>query len=209
MILNELSISAISAINHAGKAGLNELVTIAQAGKAIDENCLFALTQRQMKHWLPRLKKKYTPASVHTDDDLVQEALLRVYLFLKRLRSAERFAAFAFGVLRNVVRESFKRNIHERLILHNQIEQIRKKCGWTSKPATDAAVLENDVRAQLNLAVAMLSPSHRKIFALLLQEIEPKEIQRRFKISSGAFYTCICRGRKTIRQFLIGHGTIY
>jgi len=208
MTLNELPVSAISAINTAGEVGLDELAARSPAGKAIDENCLLALTQRQMRSWLPQLKKKYAPALIHADDDLIQEALLRVHLCLKRLRSAERFAAFAFGVLRNVVRESFKKNIRERALLRNEIEQIRKKCGWTSKPATDAAVLENDLRRQLKLAIATLMPPHQKVFTLLLQEMDREEIQREFEISSRAFYTCVCRGRRAIRQFLIGQGAI-
>lgn len=130
--------------------------------------------------------------------DLAQEAFLRAYRELARLREPERFGAWVVGIARQVCRE-WRRGKFRRLRL----------LGDAPEDATPTALLHggqtapDEQLAELRNAVAQLPQVERTaLHAFYLQELDADRARVVCGLSRSGLYRVLSRARDRLRRLL-------
>lgn len=135
-------------------------------------------------------------------EDIAQEAFLRVYRYLGRLRPEARFSTFLFGIARNLalnhLRDARRRG-RDRAQPLDARPDVESRYG---RPAHDAEASETGAR--IAAALAQLSPEHR--MAIHLREIEGldyADIARIMRCRPGTVKSRLARARDQLRRLIL------
>jgi len=143
---------------------------------------------------------KHICGSLADAQDAAQEAFLRAYLNLHRFTGASAFYTWLYRIAVNfAISEQRKRHVRQSLIHNAQLQQEPSQDSETC----DARLLRQERAAQVQAALASLSPEHRTI--LVLREIEDcdyDEIAFLLSIPVGTVRSRLHRARLQLRERL-------
>lgn len=124
-------------------------------------------------------------------EDVVQEAVLRAYLGLSRLREPERFTAWLCGIAVNLAKMRLRRRAVER----------RAAVAGGNAAVGDAP--EREVLAIVREAVGLLPPGQRDVVLMhYVDDLSCEEIARMLGTSPGAVRVRLHRARTQLRREL-------
>jgi len=168
------------------------LVMLAQQG---DEGAMARLHKR----WTPRLQRaalRYT-GDVELARDLAQECWLSIWKGLKRLRSPDKFRAFAFTILRRRGADHLKKAIQTR----NHSAELSE--------AEEVQNATQDDRVAIRQAFASLPPDQRLAAHLhFVEGLTLREIAQVQDIAEGTAKSRLFVARRKLKQALSGQNNL-
>jgi RNA polymerase sigma-70 factor (ECF subfamily) len=188
-----------------GPAEYSELVRLAAGG---DRAALEHLLQRAQE-----VAFRFSFLSCgHTEDaeDVMQEALLKTYRYVGRIRDPEAFRTWLYKTVRNACLLKRRRRAHEPG-RHESIEQGREIAdgGTSSFDVTDRAMRPDEAAinswlgGRLRAALATLPPLSRVIvFLREMEGLSTREVASVLRISEDTVKTRLHRARTLLRAQL-------
>lgn len=129
--------------------------------------------------------------------DLKQDVYLALHQSAERVLAAENPRAYLFRILHNVSVDHIAR------------AQRHKGEAWDEQPepvATDACpastVAAQQLSSQLMLAVRQLSPSHRQVVLLAMEDLDATEIAEILQLSHGAVRVRLTRAKTELMELM-------
>ncbi len=160
----------------------DELVTAALAG---DPSAFAALVERNRG----RVEAVVERMVGEEAEDLVQEALLRAYLGLSRLRDPARFGAWLCGIAVNLAKMRLRRRALERR--------------FVPEPTLDGGFEERELLGLVRDAVDILPPGQRDVVLMhYVDGLSCEEIAGLLGSSTGAVRVRLHRARRQLRDQL-------
>lgn len=149
----------------------------------------------------------------HTEDaeDVMQEALLKTYRYVGRIRDPEAFRTWLYKTVRNACLLKRRRRVHEPR-RHESIEQSRE--GVADRTSTfdvtdrgmrpDEAAINSWLGGRLRAALATLPPLSRVIvFLREMEGLSTREVASVLRISEDNVKTRLHRARTLLRAQLM------
>jgi len=137
-------------------------------------------------------------------EDLSQDVFLRIYRTLPTYRAAQgAFPTWLASVTRNLLVDHYRRSRQERITdsIEDAMPQLEERHSAGRTP--DKLALASELSAQLQRALARLSPDLREAVILRdLQGLEYNEIQLVLEIPEGTVKSRINRGRLELARVL-------
>lgn len=164
-------------------------VSVAQRGDCSAYDKLVDRYWDRLRRWLFGLT-----FSEHVAEDLAQEAFVKAWTSLDRLRDASRFRAWLFRIARNLFRDHIRRG---------PPEQVGLPAGDVaeSRNAPPEVLLEHEARQRLEQAIAELGTRYREAYLLWNHEkISYEEIAKILSISEATARWRVCKARQTLLE---------
>lgn len=142
-------------------------------------------------------------------EDLAQEAFVRVYRHLNRLKPHAKFSTVLFGIARNLtlnfLRDAGRRGRHVTDSLTRDDASIRYVEDGRQRPDRTARLRE--IEAAIEQGLASLSPEHREVLVLReVQGLDYETIAAIVKCRKGTVKSRIARAREQLRLHLEAMG---
>jgi RNA polymerase sigma-70 factor (ECF subfamily) len=143
--------------------------------------------------------------SVQDGEEVAQDAFVRVYRHLPRLKPQARFSTFLFGVARNLVLNAIRdagRRDRGRMQTFDAPPEARD-----TGRRPDQAARVNEIESLLQQCLRLLSPEHREI--LILREmngLDYDNIAHVIQCEKGTVKSRLARAREQLRLQLEIHG---
>jgi RNA polymerase sigma factor (sigma-70 family) len=141
-------------------------------------------------------------------EDVVQEVFWRVWRYRHSFDSAQRFAAWLYGIARHTALTEARRSHHQELSL-DQLPAGERETGATNEGGAwsdDGLVEDLTLREQVRLALQKLPPDQRS--CLILREYEQRsyqEIAAILECTPENARVLAFRARRTLRTLLEDH----
>ena len=181
-----------------------ELVKKAQAGDTRAYDQLITIHRGKIYAMIYNMVKNDADAW-----DLSQEAFIKAWKALPKFESRARFSTWLFRISHNVVYDWLrKRKIESEGELNDEIfDSSRIDPGATTSPNTnqppDKALESQELRAQIDAALAKLSEEHREVILLReVQGLDYKEIAHIIDSSIGTVMSRLFYARKKLQSIL-------
>ncbi len=131
-----------------------------------------------------------------TAQDLAQEAFVQAYRSLAKLRNPAAFAAWLYGILRNICRKHLSRRPPQTVSLDN---------GTVREPAADPP----DDSAEVMVLLKSVAEPHREILAAkYILEMDYDEIAEMLGITVNNVRVRCFRAKQALREALAGEGGV-
>jgi RNA polymerase sigma-70 factor (ECF subfamily) len=127
--------------------------------------------------------------------DLSQEAFLRAYRKLRRLRRAERFAPWLIGITKHVCRE-WRRSVRRG---KQRIERVAR---FAPQSECDPVADEEDLQRLREALAALPRRERAALHVFYLQEHPADAAAKLLGLSRSGFYRRLERARKRIQRML-------
>ncbi|MFC4656543.1 RNA polymerase sigma factor [Rheinheimera marina] len=130
--------------------------------------------------------------------DLMQELYLALYHSAERLAAAENQRAYLFRVMHNVAVDHIARASRQRwqpLEEQELPEELTAACPSEQKSAEQQSSL-------LLQAVQQLSPAHRQVVLLAMEDTDPQQIADILGLSHGAVRVRLSRAKAELQELL-------
>lgn len=150
-----------------------------------------------VKEFYPLCLRK---ATAYTKDenaakDLVQEALVQVYLSINKLEDATKFKGWVMGILRNICNNYHRRKKSPFLNLPEELFHIQEE--------TLAVEEESLTKKRVREAVKQLSHKNKEVIeAFYFENLTIEEIARYYDLSISATKVRLHRARKALKYVL-------
>jgi len=136
-------------------------------------------------------------------EDIVQEALVRVYQRVRALSETDAFDGWIYRITLNLVHDQFRRRGRERAAILG-MDELRR---MMERPDGLSGTELEEMGRTLAEALAELDERHREVF--LLKEVEKKphaEIARLLGVPEGTVWSRLSYARKALRERLRRRG---
>ncbi|MGE5244280.1 MAG: RNA polymerase sigma factor [Betaproteobacteria bacterium] len=150
----------------------------------------------------------------HTEDaeDVMQDALLRTYRYVSRIRDPEAFRTWLYRTVRNACLMKRRRRVNEPAHFVSLDEGVRRDDGGMgpievedSRKTPDEIAIDKWVGARLRRALESLPASYRLIVVLREMEgLSTREVARVIGISEANVKTRLHRARLMLRDRMEG-----
>lgn len=132
-------------------------------------------------------------------EELAQETFVRAYRNLGGLRDDHRLSTWLFGIARNVVRESYRRNRKEEMKVGLDEPCSLKLESQVVQP--EGAILDRELNGEISKALQSLDEDKRVVFSLkIFHELSYEEISAITGHSVGKLKTDLHRARLEMRK---------
>jgi len=138
-------------------------------------------------------------------EELAQEAFVRVYRHLPRLKPRAKFTTLLFGIARNLalnaVRDAHRRGRDKAVPLEARAHAA------DARMQPDEAARRNEIGAHIEAALVRLSPEHREV--LILRELNGMDYDSIAEVvhcRKGTVKSRLARAREQLREQLIALG---
>lgn len=128
--------------------------------------------------------------------DLTQEAFVKMCINIRKVRNAAHFKPWLCTIVRNVVRDHFRRIKKERTI---SFEQIKERCGASNIEITRKRAIIQD-------ALGKLAERDRMLLTLTYYHgMTMGEVAQTMEMQESNVRVCLHRARKRLREHLAGY----
>ena len=128
--------------------------------------------------------------------DLTQETFIKVFMNIRKVKSADHFKPWMCAIARNVVRDYFRKIKRAQTI---SFEQIKELHGHSDIEVTRRRVIIQD-------ALARLAERDRMLLTLTYyQELSLREVAEVMSMTESNVKVCIHRARRRLRKQLEGY----
>jgi RNA polymerase sigma-70 factor, ECF subfamily len=177
------------------------LVTAAQQG---DEGAFAELVHRyESRVYTLALRMVRDPAEA---EDILQETFISMLRGLDNFRAESAFATWLYRIAYNATLMKLRRpqtaiSLDEAADTDEQAELPHELTDWSHDP--EAALLNQEVRGEMEAAITALPPALRAVFVLRdLDELSTEETAQVLGISPQAVKTRLHRARLALREYL-------
>lgn len=135
-------------------------------------------------------------------DDVTQDIFLRVVRGIERFEGRSEFSTWLYQVAMNTVRTYLKRRARSRVQFHDELPEGSA----VSTAAPDGAVMQAELTAEVQTALASLSPQLRAAIVLVcLQEQSARDAAEIECCSTDTMYWRVHEARRQLKQLLAEH----
>ena len=135
--------------------------------------------------------------------DLSQDAFVRAYPKLARLRQPDRFGAWLVGITRHVCREWRRSRRRGRWHLRRASERADGPAAWDAAAAPADPAGGDDDLMQLRQAIAALPQTEREALHLFYLQEQPADAAARvLGLSRSGFYRALERAKERLRRLV-------
>lgn len=139
----------------------------------------------------------------HSAEDIVQEALLKVYLRLDSLADPVRFSSWLHAIIKNQARMKARKSFRKRERLADGAALDDASESMMNAAGGDERALEalSDAAGAARKLMGCLSANERAVFAdHYLEQLSPAEIAYRHGVSADSIYHSLSRARSKLQQ---------
>lgn len=143
--------------------------------------------------------------------DLTQEAFIRVWRSLGNFKGEAKFSTWLFRIVSNLCTDHARRQSRLReapLVIGDEEDE------WVYEPPDerfepDRELTRNQLREELDAAIASLSEEHRRIFLMReVYDLSYADIAETLGLEEGTVKSRLHRARDKLREFLLKRGNI-
>lgn len=140
-------------------------------------------------------------------EDAMQEALLRTYRHMSRLREADAFRPWLHRVVKNACLMSRRRRVHQPAHVESLDEPVGAEGRVREVPSRghdpEELAAHAELRGRLKTAVAALAPTSRAIVFLRdMEGLSTREVATVMGLSEGVVKTRLSRARRSLKSVL-------
>lgn len=171
----------------------------AQAGDRDAFRCLFERYQNQVYGYVRRMVSEENLAA-----DLAQDAFVRAYEALPRLKAPGAFRGWLFQIAANRVRDHWKRPCRDALSLDAPAAETGGELAVPDPgPGPERLAVREQMRTSVAEALAKLPPERREVVVLHhLNGLDVRTIAAMLGVPEGTVKSRLGRARADLRQFL-------
>ena len=141
--------------------------------------------------------------------DLSQDAFVKARRALPKFEARAQFSTWLFRISHNVVYDWMrKRRIESEGELNDEVFDANRidpgaRATPQQHPRPDDALVQSELRKEINTAIAKLSPNHREVILLReIQGLDYKEIAEATGASMGTIMSRLHHARKKLQSYL-------
>lgn len=140
-------------------------------------------------------------------EDIAQQVFLRLWRHAKRYRPEAKFTTYLFTITRNLVfNETRRRSRRKEVSAEEREENSHTTIADSPDRRPDAELLQDELRAAVDKAIAALPETQRMAVVLRRYEQMPyEEIAKVLDLSVSAVKSLLFRARTTLREALSGY----
>lgn len=181
-----------------------DAVLMARAGKG-DHQAFRELVERHQNAVIGIVAKMLGDAT--EAEDISQQVFVRLWKHANHYRPEAKFTTYLFTIARNLVfNESRRRSRKKEVSVEEREESANLQVAAASEDEPDTALLQGELQAAIDRAIASLPEAQRMAVVLRRYEQMPyEEIATVLELSVPAVKSLLFRARTTLREALSGY----
>ena len=181
-----------------------DAVLMARAGKG-DQQAFRELVERHQNAVIGLVAKMLGDPT--EAEDIAQQVFIRLWKHAKNYRPEAKFTTYLFTIARNLVfNESRRRSRKKEVSVEEREDSANLHVAAASEHEPDTALLQGELQAAVDRAIASLPEAQRVAVVLRRYEQMPyEEIAVVLKLSVPAIKSLLFRARTSLREALSGY----